>query len=233
MLNFMGIGAQKCGTSWLHNALAKHPGISFPAGKEIHYWNRPGRRSLADYKALFADSSYINGDFTPAYAFLPTVTIRQIHSTFPDLRLIYLIRNPKERAWSSARMALEVSEMLHHEASDQWFIDHFQSIGSLLRGDYESCIRQWRSVYRHEQLLLIRYESIVNDPIGVLKKCLNHLGLEYLFKEQEENQLLQPVFKGDGVSIRPQLQQVLSQIYSDRISSLSHYLGEDFSSWND
>lgn len=232
MLRFLGIGAQKCGTSWLYGALARQPNIAFPAGKEVHFWDRPGGRSVGWYSQLFSDSSKTNGEITPAYGYIPVEVIRRIHHGFPDVRLIYLIRNPIERAWSSARMALSRAEMTHQDASDQWFIDHFNSKGSLARGDYETCIRQWRSVFGREPLLVIRYEAIVNDPLAVVKTCMAHLGKVYHFNEQDDEKFSQTVFKGDGVSLRPSLFSELSKIYGNRIASLSQYLDEDFSSWN-
>ena len=232
MLNFMGIGAQKSGTTWLHNTLSGHSGIAFPGAKEVHFWDRPDGRSVDWYLQLFSDENRINGDITPAYAFLPQETIQKIYQAFPTLRLIYLIRNPVERAWSSARMALGRAEMLHEEASDQWFIDHFNSRGSLARGDYETSIRNWRSIYPSNQLLIIRYETIGNDPVEVANTCLKHIGLESFFLEQDRPRLTQRVFEGDGIVLRPALRSALSAIYAPRLESLMRYLNEDFSSWN-
>ena len=231
MLSFLGIGAQKCGTTWLYNALAQQAGISFPAGKEIHFWDHPGNRSIDWYSELFSDSSKTNGEITPAYATLSVEVINNIYSAFPHTRIIYLIRNPIERAWSSARMALNRAEMTHEDASDQWFIDHFNSTGSLARGDYETCIRNWRSVFGCEPVLVIRYEAIVNDPTSVISACIAHIGGTYQCSEQDGEKLFQPVFKGDGVSLRPSLHRELLEIYSTKITLLSRYLGEDFSSW--
>ena len=231
MLNFLGIGAQKCGTSWLFDALVQHPRIAFPGGKEIHFWNRPEGRGLEWYSQLFVDPSRKNGEITPAYGILPTAIIRSIHSAYPQLRLIYLMRNPIERAWSSARMALGRAEMTHEEASDQWFIDHFHSKGSLQRGDYETCIRRWRSVYPVEQLLVLRYEMIASQPISLINTCLNHLGLEDCLLSENTDVLKRKIFEGDGEEIRPRLMKVLSNIYSSQIDSLSQYLNQDFSNW--
>ena len=231
MLNFMGIGAQKCGTSWLYSALTAHPQITFPGGKEVHYWNRPGDRSLGWYTQLFADETHLNGDITPAYAFLPLETIQTVHKALPDLRLIYLIRDPMQRAWSSARMALARAEMTHEDASDQWFIDHFRSQGSLIRGDYETCIRTWRSVFPPEQLLIIRYETIATDPVGIANRCLNHIGIDRLYSQADRKQLEKKVFEGDGMPLRPKLSLALASLYSARIKSLSAYLAEDLSQW--
>lgn len=231
MLTFLGIGAQKCATSWLYSTLARHPDVAFPVGKEVHYWNRPANRSIDWYSQLFADATKVNGEITPAYALLPLTTIEQIHLSFPDLRLIYLIRNPIERAWSSARMALDRAEMRHSEASDQWFIDHFRSQGSLARGDYETCIRRWRSVFPLNRIHIVKFESIQADPVGVANKCLGHLGMEAFFSAKDAGQLKQHVLKGDGFELRPSLQSVLSSIYTRQIQSLSQYLGEDLLDW--
>lgn len=231
MLNFLGIGAQKSGTSWLYKALSEHPKIEFPGGKEVHFWDQRHGRGVKWYTQLFSNEAYINGDITPAYGILPIKVIQEIYDLMPHLRLIYLIRNPIERAWSSARMALGRAEMLHEEASDQWFIDHFNSKGSLARGDYETCIRQWRSVFPASQLLIVRYDEICHDPVAVANKCLNHLGLESIFVPSDSNKLEERVFKGDGVPLKPSLLPTLLAIYLKRIESLERYLDEDLSGW--
>jgi hypothetical protein len=231
MLNFMGIGAQKCGTTWLWQTLGSHPGIAFPGGKEVHFWDRPAGRSQEWYDGLFADAARCHGDITPAYSFLPVDIIGQIHDRYPDLRLIYLIRNPMERAWSSARMALRKAEMLHHEASDAWFTDHFRSSGSLARGDYETCIRNWRSVFPSEQLLVLRYDDLVCDPVAFANRCLKHLGLPAHFSDADRPGLVKRVYEGDQVPLRPSLAPVLHGIYGEKIMALSAYLGESLTSW--
>ena len=146
MLDFLGIGAQKAGTTWLYEMLCQHPQLAFPGGKEMHFWDAGRSRGLEWYRSCFNVGEKKNGEITPAYAMLPVETIREIHALNPALRVIYILRNPIDRAWSSARMALERAEMTLAEASDQWFVDHFLSQGSLRRGDYESCIRHWRQV---------------------------------------------------------------------------------------
>jgi len=126
MLNFLGIGAQKCGTTWLYAMLSKHPDIAFPGGKEIHFWSEDDyQERLAWYQNLFSGDEQVKGEITPAYAFLDGGRIKEIYRLVPDLRLIYMIRNPVNRAWSNALMALPRVQMKLEEASDQWFIDPF------------------------------------------------------------------------------------------------------------
>jgi hypothetical protein len=234
MLNFLGIGAQKAGTTWLYEMLRHHKSILFPAGKEVHFWDANLDKGIAWYDSLFAgeETGKVKGEITPAYAILPPNIISDIYHHYPHLHLIYIIRNPIERAWSSALMALERAEMMIEEASDQWFMDHFMSRGSLLRGDYEDCIRRWRNVFPLEQLLILRYENIANNPNSLLSKCFSHINIdtnvaEYISYEKMKEQ----IFAGPSYPIRSILIKFLSEIYKPKILSLSEYLKTDFSEW--
>ncbi|MGH8557010.1 MAG: hypothetical protein ACRESZ_06010, partial [Methylococcales bacterium] len=91
MLDFLGIGAQKAGTTWLYAQLVRHPRIRFPRGKEAHYWDwvQAGRRpdDIDWYIRKFSgDEGFIQGEITPGYAVIEERYIRQIHSLNPDLR---------------------------------------------------------------------------------------------------------------------------------------------------
>jgi hypothetical protein len=234
MLHFLGIGAQKSGTTWLYELLGACPSIAFPSGKEVHYWDAPCGRSPEWYQRLFqVTGDHCEGEITPAYAFLPLETIQTISGYFPYLRLIYLIRNPIDRAWSSAQMALARAEMLPHEASDQWFIDHFRSSGSRARGDYESCIRNWRSAFGSEPLLIERYDSIKLEPRALLSRVLTHIGVspEPWVTSLSQEQLARAVFSGGGESLRPTLRPILEDIYFPQIERLGQYLNQDLSDW--
>ena len=232
MLNFLCIGAQKAGTTWLYSVLREHEKINFPAGKEVHYWNTKLYMGIEWYKNLFdVGDGKINGEITPAYSILSDNIVSTIRSHFPDLRLIYVIRNPIQRAWSSAKMALQRAEMTLDEASDQWFIDHFHSRGSILRGDYEKCIRNWRTFFPEESLLILRYELITTQPESFIKKCLLHLGVKSSISEKMGNRLKDIVFKSQTGNLRNTLYDELIKIYRNKINSLSEYLNEDFSTW--
>ncbi len=55
MIDFLGIGAQKCGTTWLYERLAQHPQVRFPAGKEIHFWDHHLDRGINWWIAQFPE----------------------------------------------------------------------------------------------------------------------------------------------------------------------------------
>jgi len=233
MLSFLGIGAQKAGTTWLYQMLARHPAVSFPGGKEVHFWDLKYEAGIAAYKALFSPSvRTVEGDITPAYALLDRERIKQAHEHFPKLKLIYILRNPIDRAWSAALMALRRAEMTFEEASDQWFIDHFRSLGSLKRSDYEGTIRGWTSIFSRAQMLILRYDDINRSPADVVQRCCRHIGVDPSFYDQQSPELLrQKVFAGSGETLPPSLYAELRTIYEPKILSLADYLRWELDDW--
>lgn len=241
MLHFLVIGAQKSGTTWLFNKLSHHQQISFPGGKEVHFWDQFRSRGIPWYLDLFSrEDGKIHGDMTPAYAILPIEAIKECYQLFPDIRLIFTMRNPIERAWSAAKMNAERLGMNVLEVQEEWFVHNFLSEQSLARGDYEQCIKNWLSCYHKEQLLLLRFEEIATDPEAYLDRCFVHLGLEPVtsamathafIKPIDSTALRQKIREGSPAPLRPSLRLVLEDLYYPRIKSLASYLGQDFNDW--
>jgi hypothetical protein len=247
MLRFIGIGAQKSGTTWLYAMLAHHPHVDFPGRredalwgiaempgmrapgqKEHHFWNRAilsNQGLVPAYLARFSDPSKVQGELTPAYALLPPERIAALHAVAPSVRLLYLMRNPIERAWSSALMALDRAELAIDEVSDQWFIDHFRSRGSLARGDYETTLRTWCAVFPSDQLFVGLYEQIVRDPRTLLSDVACHIGVDpEPLQSLPDAVLTARVFAGPQHALPDRLRAVLQALYRPRIASLSSYL---------
>ncbi len=223
MLDFLGIGAQKSGTTWLYEQLRQHPDIAFPPVKEVHFWdnqpNLPSAEALLSYRNLFTVPGKKNGEITPAYAFQPAEKIQTIHRQYPDVKLFYIIRNPIDRAWSSALMALGRAEMLPEEASDAWFRDHFRSSGSLARGDYAACLDNWLQFYPRDQLLLLQYEDIKTNPEKLLSRVAHHIGIDA--KPLIANPAVgKRVFEGPKVALRPTLRTFLQELYAEPLMRL-------------
>lgn len=243
MLNFLVIGAQKAGTTWLFQKLRKHhQKISFPGGKEVHFWDLFRSRGTDWYVNLFAKpDGKLHGDMTPAYGALPPEVIADCYSLYPSLRLIYTIRDPAERTWSSAKMDAVRAGRQVANVPDEWFLSHFRSAESLARGDYETCIRNWLRFYGKEQLLILRFEEIQKDPLSYLAKCFKHLGLETIYgtndsspldlNSKEDVDLHAKVREGSPEPLRPSLRPALYGLYNVKIQSLSEYIGEDLSNW--
>lgn len=228
MVDFLGIGAQKAGTTWLSQMLSKHPNVQFPGGKEVHFWDQHYKNGYDWYEAIFSGKSPVKkGDITPAYAILPPDKIAEVKHYYPNLPLIFVMRNPVERAWSSALMALSRAEMTFEEASDQWFLDHFHSSGSLKRGDYETCIKNWLAHFPQGQLLLICNKEIAARPRDVLKATAQHIGIDAHFFDSLPQETIQTrIFSSQKHALRPALAAELEKVYAAKRAAFDAYLKE-------
>jgi hypothetical protein len=231
MLRFIGIGAQKAGTSWLHAQLARHPQVRFPK-KELHFWNREyPAHPATDYLAHFtANPDLVEGDITPAYALLDEPTVRELVQTCPDVRVLFILRNPIERAWSSALMALQRAEMELDEASDAWFLDHFHSRGSLGRGDYARTLRVWRDSMPSGQLRVLDYRQIARDPQALLREVADFVGLP-MWEGWTPTTLSARIFAGPSIPLPERLRELLERLYASRIEALRGQIDWDPMEW--
>ncbi|WP_291719918.1 sulfotransferase domain-containing protein [Magnetospirillum sp. 64-120] len=232
MIDFLGIGAQKAGTTWLFECLRQHPDISFPCGKEMHFWNSPAKMAAQSWTDFFPTSPCKQGEITPAYAILPSSVISQIHACAPRLKLFYSLRNPIERAWSAALMALTRAEMTIDEASDAWFIDHFHSSGSRRRGDYLACLDTWLSIFPQSALQVIVFDDITTRPRHVLENLARHLDVDpAFFQSLPETALPAPAFSGPGHPLRPSLSEILHSLYDPQIVQLENRISRNLAHW--
>ena len=118
-VSFLVIGAQKAGTSWLHEMLSRHPQLKLPASKELHFWDWNRSKGLAWYSRKFIgeeedmsstagarnsnEASPFFGEITPCYAVLLEHDIREIRQLFPDVKIIFVARDIVDRTWVSCR----------------------------------------------------------------------------------------------------------------------------------
>jgi hypothetical protein len=177
--DFLGIGAQKAGTTWLWENLRRHPGVFVPERKELHYWDNKWERPLAYYAGRFAEGAgRVRGEITPAYGILPAERIRFIHRLLPDLRLVLLLRNPVDRAWSQLAMELGREGRKPEEVPADELVAFASSERALRRGDYTAILERWLAVFPEEQLLVGFFEEIREQPRALLRRVFEHLGVD-------------------------------------------------------
>lgn len=244
---FLGIGAQKAGTTWLYHHLTGHPDVSFPQGKELHYWNRTEQPVAAEWRELLtagSDNARAAGEITPAYFHLPTARIAVIHQAFPDLRLFVSLRNPITRAWSAALMELARQSRRETDTDDDWFVEEVLSAASLARGSYTSNLERWLSFFPREQLFVSLFEDIQHRPAVLLAELAHHLGLRASWYHQSnteaEQQVVVPILTADDTPVqsevcpvRPAIGSLLAHCYRDEVSRLSFLLEHDLTGWLD
>ncbi len=191
------LGAQKCGTSSLHNYLTQHPDVIAPLRKEVHYFDLNYGRGEDWYRAHFGrlDQPGLNLDSSPYYLFHPVVPER-LHELLPDARLIVLLRDPVRRAYShywherdKGREPLSFEEAIAAEPARIEQADAELASGALersrehqlhsylARGRYAEQLERWFALFPREQFLVLRFEDLVREPLVVLNQALAYLGL--------------------------------------------------------
>jgi hypothetical protein len=201
--DFLVIGAPKAGTTALHAALARHPGLYLSAVKEPkffltdgpppdrggpgdvqtyreHVWRR------ADYEALFsaAPAGTLRGESTPFYLY-DLAAQRRIRNLIPDARLIVILRDPVERAhsnwthlWSAGREP--IGDFLSACAEeDRRVAAGWAAFWHYLRlGRYGEQLEHLFTLFPREQVLVFRYARLLDEPTRVLDEICAFLGAE-------------------------------------------------------
>jgi len=103
-IDFWIIGAQKSGTTSLHNYLSQHQDIFMPPTKEIHFFNddefwKQGRSYLNSFYDGYKSEQVVGGAYVHTIFFEKNITRLKEHN--PNIKLIALLRNPVERAYSA------------------------------------------------------------------------------------------------------------------------------------
>lgn len=178
--DFVIIGAQKGGTSFLYHLLTLHALVEPAARKELHFFDNP---ELFDhgaewYRRCFPRPSSkdgqrsITGEATPYYLFDPPVA-KRMAQIVPKARLIALLRNPIDRAYSHYQMQVKrgTEPRTFEEAIEQ------QHSSYLSRGIYVDQLLRWFEFFGKEQMLILKSEDFFKRPVETLKVVLTFLDL--------------------------------------------------------
>ena len=198
MPNFFIIGAQKAGTTSLYHYLKQHPQVYMSPRKEPHFFEgmhsdflRPGRRStpvteLGDYQALFEGVSGEKaiGEASTSYLYSPKAPAL-IERSIPEAKLIAILRDPVERAYSNFLYCVQVgreplasfAEALEAEETrmqDKW--------GSLWyyrqKGFYYAQVRRYFDTYGRDRVGIWLYEDLRDDPVKMLRDVFRFLDVD-------------------------------------------------------
>ena len=178
--DFVIIGAQKGGTSFLYHLLTLHPLVEPAARKELHFFDNP---ELFDHGAEWYRRCFprlgskdgqrsITGEATPYYLFDPPVAKRMAEMV-PKARLIALLRNPIDRAYSHYQMQVKrgTEPRTFEEAIEQ------QHSSYMSRGIYVDQLLRWFEFFGKEQMLILKSEDFFERPVETLKVVLAFLDL--------------------------------------------------------
>ncbi len=184
--SFVGVGAQKAGTSTLHNILKQHPDICLPKEKETHFFlNGEDKfsRGIQWYEKTFFNhckKGKLVGEITPTYMYMDYVPQRIYEELGKDVKLIFMLRDPANRAYSHYLMNRrnQVEELSFEDAlaqeEERTKKDEFSKwIGSYAsRGNYSEQIERFLEFFPKENMFFIIFET---DFIKNKEETLNNL----------------------------------------------------------
>lgn len=215
--NFIIIGAAKSGTTTLHSYLSMHPDVTVGDTNEV-YFDDPKEpqffaidsiygKGLDYYSKLFssAGENQICGEASTCYTlypYFPQVASR-ISSAIPNVKLIYIMRNPVERAYSfyvqliknyqkatgNYHISRTFEECIFPEqfptrAARDDFFAYFDAYlvdepGIFLEaGKYYTQIMQYLEYFERDQILFLMFDQLIQNPDSVLKNVCNFLAID-------------------------------------------------------
>lgn len=256
------IGAQKAGTSWLHENLALHPQVWVPPFKELHFFDykfvedskgwakwhvRSNIRKLikagnlsAEYEAhlkSLTEEPFLNGnwykrvfsqmpagmiglDVTPEYCSLPEEGISFVRKFLKEPAIIYIIREPVDRALSQIKMNMRRKNLPYHDL-DSWM----QAVDDpvvMSRGDYSSYIPRWDS--SGLKVLYLPFSQIGNNPSAFLKRIENFCGIDSAIYPKSA----QRVFASEDIDPPDKIVSILEEKLAHQVEFLTKRFGADF-----
>lgn len=175
--DFIGLGAQKAGTSWIYSCLYEHPQICMPL-KEIHFFSRQRNWSKGYewYEEVFEPCSpdVKAGEFSTTYLFDP-LTPERIYQRYPYVKLIASLRNPVERAYSNYMNTIK-SGVVHR---DVLFEEAVKSHPEYIeQGRYATQLRRYLQCFPREQFLLLVYEDCLTHPLEFIQSIYRFLEID-------------------------------------------------------
>ncbi len=184
------------------------------------------------YASLFSQGSgKITGEFTPRYSMLDRSDIRALKLLMPDVKLLFIMRDPVERAWSlikyhEKRGGEPLTDKPHETLRALAFADVIQQ-----QSNYESILSRWRSVFPGQQFLSLFFDEMRDDPDRFLSRVQEFLGVS----------AFEPVRKGGKRSAKAnpsfakpmpdRLREELIRHFEPMVERLSRTEGGYFTRW--
>lgn len=200
--NFLIVGAAKSGTTSFDRYLSDHPDIYIPPKKEAHYFSTPDFpplfrgpgddgmnlytiRNRTEYEQLFNCVRHEKaiGESSVFYLYYPG-TAKRIYSEIPDAKIIILLRNPVQRAYSA------YMHLIRDERETLCFEESLKTEQERKTGDFEPMwlyhelglyakqVKQYLDVFGRRQVKVILFEEFIRNPESQLKDVFHFLEID-------------------------------------------------------
>ncbi|WP_019507957.1 tetratricopeptide repeat protein [Pleurocapsa sp. PCC 7319] len=241
--DFIIAGASKSGTSSIHYYLSRHPQILLSHKKEIDFYRKNFQRGIEWYLAHFPTltdrEDFLTGEATPNYLRFPEVAQR-IKDTFPQVKIIILLRNPADRAISwhyhklntgltNQDLASAIAEEIERLASvseTEIINTGYYNPDNILSSLYIYKLKPWIELLGREQFLILKSEEFYSNPHRIMAKVFKFLGLPNCPLENYPQ-----VNAGSYNQVDSDLRETLVNYFAPYNQQLEEYLDIKFD-WN-
>ena len=194
--NFLIIGVQKAGTTSIYNYLGQHPQVYMSpiketnflekdwekVGKEQSLYNSNGIDTWEKYCQLFAGAKdeIALGEASPNYLFHYKSSVERILKYVPEAKLIAILRNPIERAYSDYLMHIrdEIGEQLSLKAEIEL---RPRSSFLLKKGFYSTQLQYYFEHFDKSQIKIYLYDDLKANPVKLMQDLYKFIGVDNSF----------------------------------------------------
>jgi hypothetical protein len=224
---FVIIGAQKSGTSSLARYLSGHPQVFISARKEIHFFEWKQYERGADWYArhfAHATDAAAVGEATPTYLYFPLVPERMAQ-VVPDCRLIAILRDPIDRAYSHYWMNrahgledLEFPDAVEREAARLASGDmlSLRRYSYLDRGRYLEQLTRFTPLFGRDRLLVLLFDDLRERPDEVFDEVCRFLGIDSAYRPADLGRAVNQYTEFKSIRLR----NVAKRMFPKRVNNL-------------
>jgi len=230
--DFVIIGVQKSGTSWLGRMLRQHPDLYMP-GEEVHYFDKVHnyRKGEQWYRKYFSEAKtrQTTGEKTPDYIWAhgdgieghdPNVH-ENIYDTLPGAQLIVLLRNPVDRAVSAAKHIIRSGRVSPRHSLDELLVGEKHHLirghGVLEYGYYHQHLAAYLDLFPASRFLILFFEE------AVVEAPREGLGKVFRFLDLSETEAIDGIDEKVNAH-RATLLELYAKYYTPRLSGLARRL---------
>lgn len=186
--NMIIIGAAKSGTTSLHYYLERHPDVFMAERKELHFFSDPDCTSwMPLYLEQFPVPAQVRGEATTLYSRAPAIpgVAERMAAIVPDARIIYLVREPVERALASYRE--ERFHLNERRTIDEAFADLDDPYNPYVSASrYAEQLEDYLAHFPARQVLVIDSADLAQRTVETLDRVQRFLGLEVVALDATE-----------------------------------------------
>lgn len=186
--NFIYIGANKAGSTWLYDVLARHPDVYMAPGKGLYFFSKHHERGLDWYRGHFEDAGdkKIVGEISHAYMYSNDVC-KRIAQMDPTIRLMVGLREPVDRAFADYLDGVK-NGLIHGD-----FETELEGEPPFLqRSHYTRYLAPYVEQFGRDSIHVGVFDELSADPNAYAKKIFAFLGIEQLDLSHAQQQKMMP-----------------------------------------